>query len=144
MKGCSNGWSYSVAGPDGRRERWVIRRPAGNKYECSRPRADASSAILTHAAGEGWIAVGDAAVSFDPVTAQGLANALSSALVAAGAILSTRGLDGDACRIYSQALTATYRYSEAGRADVYAALAMQRNRSRHNGTEHVIAAAPAE
>jgi flavin-dependent dehydrogenase len=144
VKGYSNGWSYSVSGPDGRRERWVVCRPGGLTSDRTRPRADASSSILSHAAGESWIAVGDAAVSFDPVTSQGLANALSSALVAAGAILSTRGLDGEACRIYSQALTATYRYSEAGRADVYAALAMQRSRRRDNDPQRGIAAAAAE
>jgi flavin-dependent dehydrogenase len=66
--------------------------------------------------------VGDAATSFDPIASQGLANALSTALVAAGAILSRRGLDEEACAIYSGAVLATFRHSEANRLAVYQAL----------------------
>ncbi len=87
---------------------------------------DASSALLSQAAGDGWIAIGDAAASFDPVTSQGLMNALSTALVAAGAILSPGGLDGAARSVYSNAVAATFRYSEAGRSRVYDALTMPR------------------
>jgi flavin-dependent dehydrogenase len=115
-----HGWSYEVSGPGQRRDRWAIRRPAQRRR--SHACADASSALLSRAAGEGWIAVGDAAASFDPVTSQGLANALSTALVAAGAILSPGGLDEGACGVYSDAVAATFRYSEAGRARVYDAL----------------------
>ena len=115
-------WSYEVSGPNGRRERWAIYRPEQHAIARSRHRADASSALLSHAAGDGWIAVGDAAASFDPVTSQGLANALSTALVAAGAILSPEGFDEAARRIYSDAIAATFHHSEAGRANVYAAL----------------------
>jgi flavin-dependent dehydrogenase len=117
------GWWYEVSGPDGRRERWVVYRPEQRMYDRSRSRADASAALLSRAAGEVWIAIGDAAASFDPVSSQGLVNALSTALVAAGAILSPGGLDADARRGYSDAVAATFRYSEAGRARVYDALA---------------------
>ncbi len=115
-------WSYAVSGPNGRRERWAIYRPEQHAMARSRLRADASSALLSHAAGDGWIAVGDAAASFDPVTSQGLANALSTALVAAGAILSPEGFDEAARRIYSDAIATTFHHSEAGRASVYDAL----------------------
>jgi flavin-dependent dehydrogenase len=115
-------WSYAVSGPNGRRERWVIYRPGQHAIGHSRLRADASSALLSHAAGDGWIAIGDAAAAFDPVTSQGLANALSTALVAAGAILSPEGFDDAACRVYSGAIAATFHHSEAGRARVYVAL----------------------
>ncbi len=122
VEGTPEDWSYSITGPGGRRERWTIYRPAGHVHRRARSRADASSALLSRAAGDGWIAIGDAAASFDPVTSQGLANALSTALVAAGAILSPRGLDDSAARVYSGAVAATWRHSEAGRAKVYAAL----------------------
>jgi len=115
-------WSYAVSGPDGRRERWAIYRPGQHAIVRSHLRVDASSALLSPAAGDGWIAVGDAAASFDPVTSQGLANALSTALVAAGAILSPEGFDEAAHRIYSDAIATTFRHSEAGRARVYDAL----------------------
>jgi flavin-dependent dehydrogenase len=116
-------WRYQVSGPDGRCERWAVYRP----NDCAgrlRTRVDASSALLSHAAGDGWIAIGDAAASFDPITSQGVANALSTALVAAGAILSPGGLDADARGVYSDAVAATFRHSEAGRAGAYRALAL--------------------
>jgi flavin-dependent dehydrogenase len=50
-------------------------------------RVDASAARLSEAAGENWIAVGDAATSLDPISSQGLFNALSSALVAVGILV---------------------------------------------------------
>jgi flavin-dependent dehydrogenase len=74
---------------------------------------------LSHTAGDGWVAVGDAAASFDPVTSQGLVSALSTALVAAGAILSPQGFDEVARRIYSDAIATTFHHSEVGRARVY-------------------------
>lgn len=117
------GWSYEVSGPDGRRERWEVYRPAQSMSGRTRACADASSALLSRTAGEGWIAIGDAAASFDPITSQGLANALSTALVATGAILSPAGFDEDARDVYSDAVAATFRHSEAGRARVYMALA---------------------
>lgn len=46
----------------------------------------ARSAVLEPAAGEGWLAVGDAAMSFDPLSSQGLFNALFTGLAAAEAV----------------------------------------------------------
>ncbi|WP_035060982.1 tryptophan 7-halogenase [Andreprevotia chitinilytica] len=54
----------------------------------------AHSAISTPPAGPGWFAVGDAAISFDPLSSQGLFNALYTGLAAAEAC--DRGLRGDA------------------------------------------------
>lgn len=54
----------------------------------------AQSASLQHATGLGWLAVGDAALSFDPLAAQGLFNALFTGLAAAEA--TDRALSGDA------------------------------------------------
>lgn len=120
VDGRRDAWSYQVSGPAGRRESWTIHR-SGRRV--GRACADASSALLSRAAGEGWIAIGDATASFDPITSQGLSNALSTALVAAGAILSPSGFDESARDVYSDAVAATFQYSEAGRAKVYAALA---------------------
>lgn len=53
----------------------------------------AHSAELTPVAGEGWLAVGDAALSFDPLSSQGLFNALYTGL--AGAEAADRYLAGD-------------------------------------------------
>jgi flavin-dependent dehydrogenase len=123
VKGRLRCWSYQVSGPDGRRERWIVYPPSGRRHRRSTLRADASSAILSQGAGDGWIAVGDAAIAFDPVTSQGLTSALATSVVAAGAILSPRGLDDESSRIYSDAIAATFAHSEVGRAAVYDALA---------------------
>jgi flavin-dependent dehydrogenase len=54
----------------------------------------AHSAMLEPAAGAGWFAAGDAAVSFDPLSSQGIFNALYTGLAAAEA--ADRALAGDA------------------------------------------------
>jgi flavin-dependent dehydrogenase len=116
----SNGssWSYRIHGPGGRAQTWRIRAsgtPAGDALLT----VDASANVLSEAAGEGWIAVGDAAIAFDPIASQGLFNALSSALVATGALMSADQLSPAAARLYSNAVTTTFLLSEAGRVDVY-------------------------
>jgi flavin-dependent dehydrogenase len=45
----------------------------------------AYSSVLTPPAGEGWIAAGDAALSFDPISSQGLFHALYTGLASAAA-----------------------------------------------------------
>jgi hypothetical protein len=54
----------------------------------------AHSAVLHPFAGPSWLAVGDAALSFDPLSSQGLLNALYSGLAAAES--AERRLAGDA------------------------------------------------
>ena len=53
----------------------------------------AHSATLQPAAGDRWCAVGDAAISFDPLSSQGLFNAMYTGLAAA--LACDRALDGD-------------------------------------------------
>jgi flavin-dependent dehydrogenase len=53
----------------------------------------AGGAVLMPCAGTGWLAAGDAAVSFDPLSAQGLLNALFTGL--AGAAAADEWLTGD-------------------------------------------------
>jgi flavin-dependent dehydrogenase len=112
-------WSYRIHGPAGQVQTWRIRRSAMRPVANALLRVDASASLLSAAAGEGWIAVGDAACAFDPIASQGLFNALSSALVATGALLSAQGLTPAAARLYSDAVAATFSWSEAGRSNVY-------------------------
>jgi flavin-dependent dehydrogenase len=64
----------------------------------------AHSSTLTHPVGEGWLAAGDAALSFDPLSSQGLFHALYTGLAAAEAI--DRALSGDVSALagYASAL----------------------------------------
>jgi flavin-dependent dehydrogenase len=128
IEGQDRCWSYRMSGPNGRQENWTVYRDNGLLDRRPGTRVDASSARLSHTAATHWIAIGDAAVSFDPITSQGLVNALTTSLVVAGAILSSRGLDRDACLTYSDAVAATFHNSEVGRAAVYRTLHMRRAR----------------
>jgi flavin-dependent dehydrogenase len=114
-------WSYRIRGPRERVQAWRI-RASGTAAGDALLRVDASACILSEAAGEGWIAVGDAAMAFDPIASQGLFNALSSALVATGALLSADRLSRTTARMYSDAVTTTFLHSEAGRMSVYSTM----------------------
>ncbi|UGY30464.1 FAD-dependent monooxygenase (plasmid) [Bradyrhizobium septentrionale] len=84
---------------------------------------DASPSFLDHPAGEGWLAIGDAAASFDPIASQGLANALSSAVGGAEAI--GRHLMGDrlAVATFVARATETWRHSVRQLLPIYQAAA---------------------
>lgn len=59
----------------------------------SRPKLCAANRIARTAAGDGWLAAGDSAITLDPLSSQGLFNALATGLEAG---MATRGLlDGD-------------------------------------------------
>ncbi|WP_321845541.1 NAD(P)/FAD-dependent oxidoreductase [Paraburkholderia bannensis] len=78
---------------------------------------EAGSAALDRAAGERWLAVGDAAISFDPLSSKGIANALYSGLEASKAIIAAQSGDQDA----------PYRYA-AHLGDIYAHYRVQQRR----------------
>ncbi len=64
----------------------------------SQPRGtDASGCHLDRAAGERWLAVGDAALAFDPLSSKGISNAIYTGLRAADALL--RHARGDAAAL---------------------------------------------
>jgi flavin-dependent dehydrogenase len=64
----------------------------------------AHGAVLRPGAGPSWFAVGDAALSCDPLSSQGLLNALYTGLAAAEAADRTLSGDGDALPEYRQTL----------------------------------------
>ncbi len=59
---------------------------------------EACGARLDHFWGPGWIAVGDAALSFDPLSSQGLFNALYSGMKAGQAVVETVQQSADLAR----------------------------------------------
>jgi flavin-dependent dehydrogenase len=112
-------WSYQIHGIGGQAQTWRIRRSGTRSTPGALRRVDASARILSNMAGDGWIAVGDAASAFDPIASQGLFNALSSALVACGALISRDGLSIEAARLYSDALMEAFIWSEAARSNTF-------------------------
>lgn len=86
--------------------------------------AAAHSAALDAAAGPGWFAAGDAAISFDPISSQGIFNAMYTGLAAAEAIARTLGGDANAYTDYTAELAniktayerhLAYSYGQEGR-----------------------------
>jgi flavin-dependent dehydrogenase len=109
-------WSYALTGPDGTHERWHV----GHEPPKGSAPANASSVRLGCAAGDGWIAIGDAAAAFDPVASQGLANAFATAVAAAQILSSPQGLSDASGRRYADRVAATFDHSERVRRAIYA------------------------
>jgi flavin-dependent dehydrogenase len=93
-------WSRRIAG---RRIADFIERGEFTVHE-------ASSSRLNRFVGEGWLSIGDAATTFDPISAQGLHHALSSGFV--GAMTADAVLTGQrsAPRAYAHALSSTFAH----------------------------------
>jgi flavin-dependent dehydrogenase len=65
---------------------------------------EACGGRLEHFAGPGWIAVGDAALSFDPLSSQGILNALYTGMRAGQALCRALNGDGDSITAYTSQL----------------------------------------
>lgn len=142
VEAVEGGWWYSALLPDGRlaafraadpdsevaRDRGVWwRELAATQYASDRARhychstslkvVPANSSRLERFRGEGWLAIGDAAIAYDPLSAHGLTLALASARDSARAILKG---DSQAFSAYESRLqTACDRYSQM-RREIYA------------------------
>ncbi|MRN77247.1 FAD-binding protein [Brucella sp. 10RB9210] len=120
-----NGWWYTALLPDNRRVAAFHTSPAhaksliqGQRHFADEMRttrhvsqhccldeswtslrgADASGSILATTAGEDWLAIGDAAMTFDPLSAHGILNALAHGIFGAQAIIKAFSGDFDALR----------------------------------------------
>ncbi len=109
---------FTDAGVDGVREQDAVRRLlARSRYTRERVRAgqarmlekprfvDAGSGRLKRIAGPGWVAVGDAAMSYDPLSAHGITLALRSGIDGARVLLADSPA---ACSAYEQRLFRAY------------------------------------
>ena len=115
-------WTYRVSGPHNTLQEWrIARRPAGPPQPLNRC-VDASPRQLSPVADVNWLAIGDAALSFDPITSQGLFNALSTALIVTGILQADTALSEATANYYSACIQAVANLSESVRKDVYASL----------------------
>jgi flavin-dependent dehydrogenase len=131
-----DGWLYSALMPDGRlvvvvmtdsdlahaarlheeaswraliaSSRHTSRRIDGARCAVAPIVASACSQRLDAIAGDGWIAVGDAASAFDPLSSMGIMKALHSAIDAAAAIRRRLAGDHDAFPDYAQSVASDY------------------------------------
>ena len=85
-----------------------------------RPRgADAASARLDHFVGPGWLAAGDAALSFDPLSSQGITTALHSGMSAGRALGAHLAGEHQALEAYAAHLEAIHAAYGRHRAAFY-------------------------
>ena len=68
---------------------------------------DARSVRLDPMMGKGWLATGDAAAAFDPVSSQGLYNALSCGFFAGKAVADELSGSKDAVAVYTEVFART-------------------------------------
>lgn len=84
------GWRYSLPHPAGGTSiGWLAQAEThqrqGAATAATAPLVDARNRRLSPLAGPGWLAVGDAALAFDPIASQGCFNALSGGFLAGNA-----------------------------------------------------------
>lgn len=111
----AEGWLEAArAAPD------TSRRIAAYAPPDAAPRLwSANTSRLDSVVGPGWLAAGDAAVSFDPLSSQGIVTALQSGLEAAETIRAHLAGDGAALSAYAASVTARYRDYLVERARYY-------------------------
>ncbi|RKH50684.1 NAD(P)/FAD-dependent oxidoreductase [Corallococcus interemptor] len=148
VESCPEGWWYSALLPGGRVVvalvgdgdslrglRWATPEPWMNLLRQApetRARLDvcdfAGEALvavpvlvgrLDRPRGEQWLAVGDAACTYDPLSSQGITKALDSALLAADALERCLRGDADALQAYESTLNARFQDHQRTRAAYY-------------------------
>src|SRR3954447_22497114 len=80
----------------------------------------AGSSLLTPVAGDGWLAVGDAAATCDPLSSQGILSALQGGRAAADAVAAELGGVGDQVERYAATVRTQYARYLSERAGYYA------------------------
>jgi flavin-dependent dehydrogenase len=80
----------------------------------------AESSFLDQVAGEGWIAAGDAAAAFDPLSSQGITSAVSGGFRAGQAVVAHLGGDAKALSAYAGEIRREYVEYLAHREIYYA------------------------
>ena len=74
---------------------------------------------LTRVAGDGWLAVGDAAIAFDPLASHGISMAMSSGFHAASAIIDYLGGQHEALQPYERIIDASFAHYLLMRHETY-------------------------
>lgn len=97
--------------------RWVAE--ASFRTDVPLGRASAATTWIAPAAGAGWLAVGDAAAAFDPLSSHGLTTALWGGLHGADAALAARDGDDAALERYAGAVAKGVQQFLSERAALY-------------------------
>ena len=79
----------------------------------------APSFLLDRVAGERWLAVGDAAAAYDPLSSQGLYRALASGLEAAGVIAAAAASEAEIAASYASTIAKEFEEYQTDRSHLY-------------------------
>lgn len=96
--------------------------PSADKLELEAPSYHSCaiySGLLPTLEGSSWIAIGDAAASFDPISAQGIYKGLSHGLMAAEKVKSWFENKGETSTEYSEQVKEQYKVYQRNRAHSY-------------------------
>lgn len=149
VEAVSSGWWYSARLPGGRLivvymtdgdllDHATLRETSGwlallNKTEYTAQRVrkygsgdpttprilPAHTVRLTKVAGDGWLAVGDSAVAFDPLASHGIAMAMGSGFNAASSIVDYLSGRDDALRVYERLIDRAFAHYLLMHHDAY-------------------------
>jgi flavin-dependent dehydrogenase len=111
----ADAWRRWIAGPPR-----TCARVAGASLRGTVTTASACSQRLDCAAGDAWLAVGDAAAAFDPLSSQGIVSALRSGIDAAAAVRAWLAGDAEALARHAHAIAAAYDAYLTTRRSYYA------------------------
>ena len=131
IEATENGWWYALPHPSGGSTVAFLGTPGA---EPDAPRLlpvredgfgdalalDARSARLSHFVGERWLAAGDAASAYDPVSSQGLFDALSSGFFAGNAAVDALAGRSEALQAYGSLVMRTAQRTHAATPRHYA------------------------
>jgi flavin-dependent dehydrogenase len=101
-------------------DRLLPRQPSGADIALGPAAAPAHSARLEPVTGDGWLAVGDAAVAFDPLSSQGILNALVTGLLGATAVDASLREEHAALAAYERRMATVWSSYESNRRAAYA------------------------
>lgn len=85
----------------------------------AKPKLCAANSVARSSAGNGWLAAGDSAVALDPLSSQGLFNALATGLEAGEATLALLGGDDAATGAYAARISRIWQAYVAHHASYY-------------------------
>ena len=147
VEACEEGWWYSFTSPGSRRlvvlmsdldlqkarrlaapDRWhealaqtrLVSGPASMGVPMGPPRVlPAQTRRLDRFSGPGWLAVGDSATTFDPLSSQGLVKALRSAILGSHAVRNALASDESGLLKYHRLTAQEFEAYLAARRDFY-------------------------
>jgi flavin-dependent dehydrogenase len=96
----------------------ITERVRGYRLACAAT-FSANGTLAERVCGANWIAIGDAACTFDPLSSQGVMHALQSALAAAGAILQSGAERERALNNYRHSIERSFEKYLKAYADLY-------------------------